>query len=75
VPLSPEQRRARAQLAARKRWHGDNAETTPEIDQLEQATLDRHVNVLVESWHRATPEQKARLRRLVAPLVKAGGSG
>jgi hypothetical protein len=61
MPVNPDLAHHRAEKAARTRWGGDT-ETPGEV--LEQAALDRVVNQLVESWHKATPEQKARLRRL-----------
>lgn len=64
MPVSEENARLRAQLAARTRWGGDT-ETPGEV--LEQARLERHANALIENWDKATPEQKARLRRLLNP--------
>ena len=61
MPVDPELAHHRAQKAARHRWGGD---TETPGDALEQAAVDRVVDRLVESWHNATPEQKARVRRL-----------
>jgi hypothetical protein len=47
VPLTSEQRRARAQLAAHRRHHGDDAELPDQAAQLEQAALDKHIDDLV----------------------------
>jgi hypothetical protein len=75
VPLTSEQRRARAQLAAHRRHHGDGAELPDQAAQLERATLDRHIDELVARASRMTPEQADRLRRLFAygPPPTAGG--
>ena len=65
MPLTAEQRRARAQLAAHKRHHGDDdADLPDQAAQLEQATLDKHIDDLVARADRMTPEQADRLRRL-----------
>jgi hypothetical protein len=74
MSLTPEQRRGRAQKAARARWHGEDAETTPEIARLEEAALDRHIDALVASWPKMTDEQAARLRPMFSP-PKAGKAG
>jgi hypothetical protein len=74
MPMTPAQTRARAQKAARKRWHGTAADTAEPAAVLERAAIDKHVAALVASWHQATPEQKARLRRLFNPPAPVGGA-
>jgi hypothetical protein len=64
VPLTSEQRRARAQLAAHRRHHGDDAELPDQAAQLEQASTDKHIDELVARAPRMTSEQADRLRRL-----------
>lgn len=63
-PLTPELRRARAQKAARTRWHGGDAETTPEIEALDAGRVEKALAVLRDGWQHATAEQKDQLRRL-----------
>jgi hypothetical protein len=68
--VTPEQLRGRAQKAARARWHGDAAETTPEIDQLNQAIIERHAEALAAAAPSPSewpPELAAKLRRLFNP--------
>jgi hypothetical protein len=72
MSLTPEQRRGKAQKAARARWHGDRAETTPEIAQLEAAQVDKAVAALTAGWRSATAEQKEQLRRLFNPPARRG---
>jgi hypothetical protein len=67
MSTTPEIRRGKAQKAARARWHGDKAETTPEIAQLEAAQCEQAVATLKAGWRSATPEQKEQLRRLFNP--------
>jgi hypothetical protein len=77
VPLNAEQRRARAQLAAERRWRGEHAELTDEAAALEQAALDRHIAELVASWPRMTPEQRDRIGRVFryGPAPEGGATG
>lgn len=67
MPLSPEVAHARAQVAARRRWHGDDAELDDAADVLERQALDRRIDDLVAKAPRMTPEQRDRLHRLVVP--------
>jgi hypothetical protein len=64
MPLSPELRRARAQLAAHRRWHGKHASPPDEAARLERAALDRRIDELVAAAPRMTPEQRAALAAL-----------
>jgi hypothetical protein len=64
MPLSPEARRARAQLAAHRRHHGDDADPPDEAAELERAALDRHIDDLVARAPRMTPDQRDKLRRV-----------
>ena len=64
MPLTDEQRRARGQLAALRRHHGDDAELPADAAAFEQAALDRHIAEVVARAPRMTPEQADRLRRL-----------
>jgi hypothetical protein len=76
MSLTPEQARGRAQKAARARWHGDHAETTPEITELEAAQCAQAVATLKAGWRSATAEQKEQLRRLFNPPAPRGtGTG
>jgi hypothetical protein len=67
MSISPEGRRARGRLAVLKRHHGDGADIAAEEAILERDRVDEIVAKLVESWHKATPQQKARIRRLYNP--------
>jgi hypothetical protein len=75
MSMSPEQTRARAQHAARRRWHGESPDAAIAREALDEATLraavDRNVAALVDAFKQATPDQVDGLRQLVAPLVKA----
>jgi hypothetical protein len=65
VPMTAEQRSARARLAANTRHHPDNPElTADDAAELERIALDRHIDELVAQAPRMTPEQADRLRRL-----------
>jgi hypothetical protein len=63
MSLTAEERRARAQLAAHRRHHGDAADLPDEAADLERAALDRSIADLVAKAPRMTPEQRDRLRR------------
>ena len=76
MPLSADQRRARARLAAHRRWHpGEDLDELTEqcYRELEGSRTDRDIDALVARAPRMTPEQIARLRRLVNQPVAAGG--
>jgi hypothetical protein len=63
--LSPEQRHARARLAANRRHHPDDPElTADDAAELERAALDRHIDELVAKAGRMSSEQSDTLRRL-----------
>jgi hypothetical protein len=64
MPLTPEQTHARAQIAGRRRWHGDAADVTEPEDALDRAALDKHIDELVARAPKMTPEQADRVRRL-----------
>jgi hypothetical protein len=64
MPLTPEVARARARLAAHKRWHGDDADLPDEAAELERAAVDRHIDDLVARAPRMTPDQRDKLRRV-----------
>jgi hypothetical protein len=64
MPLTAEQRSARATLAAIRRHHGDDAELPDDAAALEAAALDKHIDELVARAPRMTEDQAARLRRL-----------
>jgi hypothetical protein len=70
MPLNPEARRARARLAAHRRWHpGDDLDQLTEecYRELERSRIDEGIDDLVATAPAMTAEQIARLRRLVAP--------
>jgi hypothetical protein len=70
MPLNPEARRARARLAAHRRWHpGDDLDALTEqcLRELELSRIDEGIDDLVAAAPRMTTEQLARLRRLAAP--------
>jgi hypothetical protein len=73
MPMSPDQTRARAQVAARARHHGDTADVAEAREELHQANeiarVDAHIDAVVASAPKMTEEQAARLRALFAPLV------
>lgn len=70
MPMTAEQRTARAKLAAAKRHHPD-AELPTDAAQLASELLDRRIDKLVAAAPKMTPQQVERLRGLFAPLVKA----
>jgi hypothetical protein len=72
MSLTPELRKARAQKAARTRWHGDSATTTPEMAKLEAEMIDKDIAAVVAAAPKMTREQAERLRAILAPLVAAG---
>jgi hypothetical protein len=69
MPLNPEARKARARLAAHRRWRpGDDLDTLTEEFQraLEISDDDELIDDLIARADRMLPEQIARVRRLVA---------
>jgi hypothetical protein len=72
MSMTPEQRRGRAQKAARARWRGAEASITPEITQLEAEQVRKAVAALTASWRSAPAEQKELVRRLFNPPVRRG---
>jgi len=81
MPITPAQARARAQLAARQRWHGPHADTAEQTAELERAQLDKHITALVTARTRApevtwrlAPEDLSALQRLLRLLFEPGGS-
>jgi hypothetical protein len=76
MSMSPEWRRARAQKAARERWHGADADVADaDADaELERARVDRLIDELVEGAPLPTPEQADRLRRLFKYGPAEGGA-
>jgi hypothetical protein len=67
--LNPDARRARARLAAHRRWHpGDNLDELTEqcLRELELSRIDDGIDDLVAAAPRMTAEQFTRLRRLAA---------
>jgi hypothetical protein len=77
MPMTPAQTRARAQKAARERWHGANADTAEQDAELERAQLDRHIAELVAAAPRMTPEQRDTIRRVFryGPAPEGGATG
>ncbi len=75
MSLTPEKARGRAQKAGRARWHGDAAETSPEIAQLEADQVRHAIAILKAAWRSRTSEQEDDLRRLVAPLAHGDKAG
>jgi hypothetical protein len=68
MSLNPEARRARARLAAHRRWHpGDDLDELTEqcYRELELSNIDDGIDDLVAAAPKMTDEQIARLRRLV----------
>jgi hypothetical protein len=70
MPLTAEERTARAKLAATRRHHGPDADLPADAVEFEQAALDRRINATVAegvaAFKQATPEQVENLRRLFA---------
>jgi hypothetical protein len=67
MPLNPEARRARARLAAHRRWHpGDDLDELTEqcMREIELSNIDDGIDDLVAMAPKMTPEQAARLSRL-----------
>ena len=74
MALNPEARRARARLAAHRRWRpGDDLDQLTEqcMREIEISGIDDGIDYLVAKAARMTPEQVARLSRLTARV--AGG--
>jgi hypothetical protein len=70
MPLNPEARRARARLAAHRRWHpGEDLDALTEecYAVLAAGRADEAIDDLVAAAPKMTDEQRDRLRRLVAP--------
>jgi hypothetical protein len=63
MPLTADQRRARAQLAALRRHHPD-ADLPAAAAELDRAALDKHIDEVVARAPRMTSAQADRLRRL-----------
>ena len=69
MPLNPEARRARARLAAHRRWHpGDDLDQLTEqcMREIELSNIDEGIDDLVAAAPKMTDEQLARVRRLAA---------
>jgi hypothetical protein len=64
VPLTAEQRVARAKLAAARRHYGDDAVLPPDAAELERTALDRHIAAVTARAGQMTPEQVATIRRV-----------
>ena len=76
MALNPEARRARARLAAHRRWRpGDDLEELTEecYRQLEISRIDNDIDDLIALAPKMTGEQQARLRRLGNQPQVAGG--
>jgi hypothetical protein len=76
MALNPEARRARARLAAHRRWRpGDDLEVLTEecYRAIELSNIDDGIDDLVALAPRMTDEQRARFRRLVNQPARAGG--
>jgi hypothetical protein len=67
--LSPEQLRARAELAAKRRHHGDQAVLSDEAAALERAALRRRLGKAVDDAALLPLEERA---RQAARLLAAG---
>lgn len=70
MPLNAEARRARARLAAHRRWRpGDDLDELTEqcLHEIELSRIDDGIDELVAQAPKMTAEQFARLRRLAAP--------
>jgi hypothetical protein len=68
MALNPEARHARARLAAHRRWHpGDDLEALTEqcMREIELSNIDAGIDDLVAKAPKMTPEQLARIGRLV----------
>jgi hypothetical protein len=71
MALNPEARRARARLAAHRRWHpGDDLDALTEqcLRELELSRIDEGIDDLVAVAPKMTTEQLARVRRLASSL-------
>jgi hypothetical protein len=75
VPLNPEARRARARLAAHRRWHpGDDLDQLTEqcYREIERSNLDDGIDDLVAAAPQLTDAQRARLAPLLRPDTGVG---
>ena len=73
--LNPEARRARARLAAHRRWHpGDDLDqlTRECLAEINAADLDGAIDELVDLAPRMTPAQRIRIRRFASALDDGG---
>ena len=72
MPLNPEARRARARLAAHRRWNPGDGVTLDQLTEqclreIELSNIDDGIDDLVAAAGKMTPEQVARIRRLASP--------
>ena len=76
--INPEARRARARLAAYRRWHpGDDLDALTEqcMREIEISRIDEGIDDLVALAPKMTAEQAARLHRLANPPVTGRRAG
>jgi hypothetical protein len=66
MPLTAEQRRTRARLAAAGRWHPDQ-DNTELAEDLGRARRDAQIAEMVATWPPLTDDQKTRLSLLLNP--------
>lgn len=65
MPLSPEQRQARARVAVNKRHHPDKPElVAADVAELDRAATDRVIDEIVARAPKMTAEQAARVGRI-----------
>ncbi len=78
MPLSPEARRARARLAAHRRWHPgeDPGALTEQCHrELDASAIDEHIKAIAARAPALTPEHAAQLRALLPlPALEATGA-
>ncbi|WP_431920476.1 hypothetical protein [Nonomuraea jabiensis] len=74
MALSPEQRKKRGQLAARKRWNPDAPETVDAQRDFRVERAENYIRRLVDEAPPLTAEQRDRLALLLRGGHTAGGT-
>ena len=76
MPLNPDGRRARARLAAHRRWHpGDDLDQLTEecYRELEISRIDEQIDELIAAAPKMTEEQASRIELLLRHPCEADG--
>lgn len=66
VPISPDQAKRRASIAARKRWNPDDPQLIKDQRELKALSLEDHIRRVLDSFPPLTSGQRTELARLLA---------